>query len=229
MPERNDAMSNSGDAVMAELEALVGDAEIEEVNLDQPEDQTDRLLAEMTLESERPPGQAYSYDRQVAETGRWVKWPKLGEEAYLLLAKTQNRAYTELWDKATQKYGDRHGKIKLAKRLELLPVINGKTLLRGIRGVRFIDGAGASVTRLTVSDADGRRSEVPITVGAAGQQPMVPGAADLKHQEYVADNLNNRVNIMRGFAPDLGNEVFAYCDDEGHYFTGATDEEVRGN
>ena len=187
-------------------------------------DDIDRLLGELTLEEDRPPGQAYSYDRELAERGRWVRWAKLGPEAYLRLAKTKNRRYTELWDKAVRKYGDRQGS------MEIMPVINGKTLITGIRGVRFVDAkTGEVLQSMDARDHMGHPITLGFDLSPASAQPEVPGAPPLENDFYLADTYNSRVNLLRLFAPDLGDEVFTYCNDEDHYFDSGTDEETRGN
>lgn len=204
------------------------------------EDSTERLLDELTLESEKR-GSAYTYNRRLAETGRWVRWPQLGPHAYLLIAKTQNSSYVELWDKAVEKFGGKDGKIKLRKRLELLPVINGKTILRGIRGIRvslaaaeqrvfdLVAGAEIATTIPATDQGTGREVELGITHGDAASQPEVPGAEPLPVGPWLDNSLTNRVNLLRALAPDLGQDVFTYANDGGHYGDAAPDEEIRGN
>lgn len=178
----------------------------------------DDLLNEVQTDAEVSE-QAYTADRTEAELGRWTPWPKLGPDAELLLARIGNEEYSQLWDQAAKKEGGRKREIPYKKRRELVPTIMAKTIVRGMRGITLRGPEGGdplSVVEAKKKDANGRLVKQTFTF-------------ELLDDGSLKDTLRNRHTLLRLYDPDLGNDIFEYCDEASNFRGGVDRGEAAGN
>lgn len=131
-----------------------------------------QILAELSgsTPDEASAETSYGYDRELAETGKWFKWPKLGPEAFLLLRKVGCEQWRSVLEKARERYGEEDGTIKPKVMDKIIDALIAKGLWGGMRGVRTRVGEPA-----------------------------------------LDDSIENRLRLLEGFHPDLGNDIFKVC------------------
>jgi hypothetical protein len=87
---------------------------------------------------------SYGFDKTLAEQGKWVPWPKLGPNAKLLLAKTQNKKWKFNLGKLRAKYADDTGNIETVFFIDnLLGPLMVKSVFLGMTDVMVELGAPA--------------------------------------------------------------------------------------
>lgn len=84
---------------------------------------------------------AYGYNKELAEQGKWFRWSKLGPAARVKLAKVGNKVWRQLSDRARERYGGDDGAIKPATMDRIIEPMMAKSIFIGMEGVVVEVGA----------------------------------------------------------------------------------------
>lgn len=78
---------------------------------------------------------SYGFDKELAESGKWFRWPKLGPKARVKLCKLGCKAWDAVLNKARKRYGDADGTINADALGKIIEPMMAKALFVGMEDV----------------------------------------------------------------------------------------------